>query len=59
MYPKCTHETRNNSEQVIEESTLKLSFIMSTAPKSLIQLDYEKAALIYVGAQGTFKRVSF
>jgi len=58
MYPEFTHEIRNNSEQVIEESKLEPSFITSqsvTAPKSLVQVDYENAALIYLGAQGTFK----
>ena len=33
MYPRFTHETRNNSEQVIEESKLKLSFIISHSTK--------------------------
>jgi len=33
MYPRFTHETRNNSEQVIEESKLKPSFIMSHSTK--------------------------
>jgi len=58
-----THETRNNSEQVIEESKLKPSFIMShrtnvirkyceEGRSSFVHLDCEKAGL---GAQGTFK----
>jgi len=33
MYPEFTHETRNNSEQMIEKSKLKPSFIMSHRTK--------------------------
>jgi len=33
IYPGFTRETRNNSEQVIEESKLKPSFIMSHSTK--------------------------
>jgi len=33
MYPRCTHETRNNSEQWIEKSKLKPSFMMSHSAK--------------------------
>ena len=33
MYPRFTQETRNNSEQVIEESKQKPSFIMSHRTK--------------------------
>jgi len=33
MHPSLTHETRINSEQLIEESKLKPSFIMSHSTK--------------------------
>jgi len=56
MYPRCTHETRNNSEHVIEESKLKPSFIMSPSTKSLVQFDYDKAASIYFGLTREFLR---
>jgi len=55
MYPRFTFETRNDSEQVIEESKLKPSFIMITAPASYVQFDYENPASIYLCAQGTVK----
>jgi len=55
MYARFTHETRNHLEQLIQESKLKPSFIVVTAPKSLIQFDCKTAASIYLDAQGTFK----
>ena len=33
VYPECAHATGNNSEQVIENSKLKPSFIMSHSTK--------------------------
>jgi len=43
MYPRLTHETRNNLEQVIEESKLRPSFIMSHSTKVIfVQFDYKK-----------------
>ena len=55
MYPRFTHETRNNSEQVIAESKLKPSFIMSHSAKVIEQFDWKKGASIYLGAQGPLK----
>ena len=67
-WPRYTHGTRNNSEQVIDESKLKPSFIKSQHESdnkvlriraiSLVQLDYERAVATYLSAQGTFKNPS-
>jgi len=55
MYPRFTHATRNNSEQVVEESKSKPSFIMSHSTKVISIVWLKKTGLIYLGAQGTFK----
>jgi len=47
-------QTRNNPEQVIEESKLKTVVHYKSQHQSLEQFDNEKAASIYLGAQGTF-----
>jgi len=43
--------TRN---KLLTESKLKPSFIMSRSTKAIRKVDPEKAALIYLGAQGNF-----
>jgi len=55
MYPEFNHETRNNSDKVIEKSKLKLSFITRHSTKVISTFDYETAASIYMRAQGAFK----
>jgi len=61
MYPRFSHEPRNNSEEAsIEVSKLKRLVCYESQhqshsnEKSLAQFDYEKAVSNYLGTQSAF-----